>query len=157
MPAGASERNFIRSVFSQALDRLNADPAVSRVSNAGLTMSDLQALLWYPEKRLYDSSKAPEGEQSRGYADDEAPDYANAARKLVEARKGSPSGGRLGSARTAGDGGRGATSPDARLSQSISGGILRTPTQREFDFGRTLPTDQEFKSQTKLANVPFEV
>ena len=66
MPAGASERNFIRSVFSQALDRLNSDPAVSRVSNAGLTMSDLQALLWYPEKRLYDSSKAPEGEESRG-------------------------------------------------------------------------------------------
>ncbi len=46
---------------------------------------------------------------------------------------------------------------DTRLSQGILGELLRTPTQREFDFGRTLPTDQEFKSQTKLANVPFEV
>lgn len=157
MPAGAKERNFIRSVFSQALGRLNADPSVSRVSNAGLTMSDLQALLWYPEKRLYDSSKAPEGEESRGYADDEAPDYANAARKLVEARKAMAGQSGLGSTGAAGDGGRGTTSSDERLSQSISGGILGTPTQREFDFGRTLPTDQEFKSQTKLANVPFEV
>ena len=125
-PAGGGERNFIRSIFRQALDRVNADPAVSRVSNSGLTMSDLQALLWYPEKRLYDSSKAPEGQESRGYTDDEAPDYANAARKFVETRKEMAIGSRLGSSGAAGDGRRGATSPNARLSQQPTGsaGIL---------------------------------
>ena len=163
-PAGGGERNFIRSIFNQALDRINADPAVSRVSNAGLTMSDLQALLWYPEKLLYDSSKAPEGQESRGYKDDEAPDYANAARKFVEKRKEMAVGGRLGSTGAAGDGGRGATSPDARLSQGIlsrlatgARNLVSDPSQREFDFGRTLPSNQEFKSQTELASVPFEV
>ena len=171
MPAGAKERNFIRSVFSQALDRLNADPAVSRVSNSGLTMSDLQALLWYPEKLLYDSSKAPEGQESRGYKDDEAPDYANAARKLVEARKAVAGQSGLGSTGAAGNGRRGTTSPNARLSdslptniqnaleklESISGGVLTDPSQGELDFGRTYPTNQEFKSQTELASVPFEI
>lgn len=48
-----------------------------------LTMADLQALLWYPEKRLYDTAKSKEDQESEGYEDDEAPDYANAARNLV--------------------------------------------------------------------------
>ena len=52
-------------------------------------MSDLQALLWYPEKRLYDTAKQKDGE-SRGYEDDEAPDYANAAKAAVRNRLGSP-------------------------------------------------------------------
>jgi len=156
-PSGGGERNFIRSIFNQALDRVNADPAVSRVSNSGLTMSDLQALLWYPEKLLYDSSKAPEGQESRGYKDDEAPDYANAARKFVEARQGMASGGRLGSTGAAGDGGRGAASPDERLSQGILGGLLNVSREGDNGKRRTLPTNQEFKSQTGLANVPFEI
>jgi hypothetical protein len=47
-------------------------------------MSDLQALLWYPEKRLYDIAKADESaNKEEGYSDDEAPDYANAAAKLA--------------------------------------------------------------------------
>ena len=71
--------------------------------------------MWYPEKRLYDTAKAPEGEESRGYADDEAPDYANAARKLVEARSEMAGGDRLGSPGADGDGGRGATDPNAGL------------------------------------------
>jgi hypothetical protein len=44
-------------------------------------MSDLQALLWYPERRLYDIAK--ESNISEGYKDDEAPDYTNSASKLV--------------------------------------------------------------------------
>lgn len=160
-PAGARERDFIRSVFGKALDRLNSEPAVTQASNTGLTMSDLQALLWYPEKRLYDSSKAPEGEESRGYADDEAPDYANAARKLVEARKGSLSGGRLGSAQPAGDGGRGATSPNARLARPpvqadgsgvLSGRSQSRPTERSF-----VPSTQEVKRAAKPIQTTIEV
>ena len=74
-PSGPPERGNIRKVFSRALSELQREyPA--------LTMSDLQALLWYPEKRLYDAAKAEE-EGAEGYADDEAPDYANAAADLA--------------------------------------------------------------------------
>jgi len=69
-PAGANERKFIRKVFGTALKTLQK-------SYPKLTMADLQALLWYPEKRLYEAAKADEVE--KGYEDDNAPDYANAA------------------------------------------------------------------------------
>ena len=76
-PAGPEERNFIRKVFGQVLKEVQKD-------HPALTMSDLQALLWYPEKRLYDIAKADESaNKEEGYSDDEAPDYANAAAKLA--------------------------------------------------------------------------
>jgi len=75
-PAGPAERNYIRKVFNKIL----AD--VRGKGYPALTMSDLQALLWYPEKRLYDIAKSDE-DASEGYSDDEAPDYANAAAKLA--------------------------------------------------------------------------
>ncbi|CAB4130845.1 hypothetical protein UFOVP123_38 [uncultured Caudovirales phage] len=76
-PAGPEERNFIRKVFGQILTEVQKD-------HPALTMSDLQALLWYPEKRLYDIAKADESaNKEEGYSDDEAPDYANAAAKLA--------------------------------------------------------------------------
>ena len=74
-PAGPAERNWIRAVFQDALEQLRAD-------GKDMTMSDLQALLWYPERRLYDAAKADE-EIEAGYEDDEAPDYANAALELA--------------------------------------------------------------------------
>jgi len=77
-PSGPPERANIRKVFSQVLAELQQEyPA--------LTMSDLQALLWYPEKRLYDAAKTAD-EADDGYEDDEAPDYANAAAKLARAQ-----------------------------------------------------------------------
>jgi hypothetical protein len=75
-PAGPEERNFIRLVFNNILEKVRA------AGNEALTMSDLQALLWYPEKRLYDIAKSDEN-AAEGYEDDEAPDYANAAAKLA--------------------------------------------------------------------------
>jgi len=74
-PQDGGERNFIRSVFGKALASLQEQ-------HPALTMADLQALLWYPEKRLYDASKS-EDESDEGYNEDEAPDYANAAAKLA--------------------------------------------------------------------------
>jgi hypothetical protein len=47
-------------------------------------MSDLQALLWYPEKRLYDIAKDSNIEED--YTTEEAPDYANAAAKLARSK-----------------------------------------------------------------------
>ena len=69
-PSGANERKFIRSVFQKSLISLQR-------KHPKLTMADLQALLWYPEKRLYEAAKADD--VNEGYDDDNAPDYANAA------------------------------------------------------------------------------
>ncbi|MBU3577606.1 PLxRFG domain-containing protein [Polynucleobacter sp. UK-Kesae-W10] len=81
-PGGSKQRNFIRSVFSGVLSKM-------REENPDLSMADLQAVVWYPEKLLYDAAKANE-ESDEGYSDDEAPDYANAA-ALLAAEKGVPS------------------------------------------------------------------
>jgi hypothetical protein len=74
-PGGSGERDFIRKVFGRVLARL-------KPTMPDLTMADLQAVVWYPEKRLYDAAKAEE-DGDTGYADDEAPDYANAAVDLA--------------------------------------------------------------------------
>jgi hypothetical protein len=74
-PASPGERNFIRDVFGRALEQIKKDPRW-----ADLTMADLQAALWYGEKRLYETATAKtDGKPVTGYEDDEAPDYANAA------------------------------------------------------------------------------
>ena len=77
-PSGPAERNWIRAVFQDSLQRL-------RDEDLDMTMSDLQALLWYPERRLYDAAKSDE-DVANGYEDDEAPDYANAAFNLAAAQ-----------------------------------------------------------------------
>ncbi len=75
-PSGAPERRNIRKVFSQVLTELQQ-------TEKDLTMADLQALLWYPERRLYDAAKLDSQETNTGYEDNEAPDYANAAEALA--------------------------------------------------------------------------
>jgi hypothetical protein len=74
-PANGSERNRMRQVLGNVLTQMRQD-------NPDLTMSDLQALLWYAEKRLYDKARSAT-EVAEGYLDDEAPDYANAAADLA--------------------------------------------------------------------------
>jgi hypothetical protein len=74
-PGGPPERGNIRKVFARALEEL-------RTENPSLTMADLQALLWYPEKLVYDAAKSDDRAVT-SYEDDEAPDYANAAEALV--------------------------------------------------------------------------
>lgn len=78
-PANPDERKYIRAVFADILSELRQTEQYK-----DLTMADLQAVLWYAEKRLYETAKEnPEelaaDEDVEGYADDEAPDYANAA------------------------------------------------------------------------------
>ena len=75
-PKGPPERRFIEKVFGQVLP-------VMQQQNPDLTMADLQALVWYPEKKLYDSAKLKEAVVETGYEDNAAPDYANAAANLV--------------------------------------------------------------------------
>ncbi len=47
-PAGSRERDLIRKVLGQTLAELQKECS-------DLTMADMQAVLWYPEKRLYDA------------------------------------------------------------------------------------------------------
>ena len=171
-PKGAAERTFIRDVFTRALERLQQNPEFKDI-----TMSDLQALLWYPEKRLYDTAKQNEGDESRGYEDDEAPDYANAARKIVNLRKADTSGSGLGSLSGDGRGGRGPTGPDAGqsfdqdLAQQGNTGVLATPPaqqpaqQSPFNMkslvnkmlGSQPPTPEQVKAQLPEVRAVFEI
>jgi len=77
-PSGPGQRAWIRTVMGTALREL-------QVKYPNLTMADLQALLWYPEKKLYDSAKEDGEEDSDSYSDDEAPDYANASVAIARA------------------------------------------------------------------------
>ena len=82
-PRDPAERIYIRSVFAGILAELNKTEKY-----ANLVMADLQAALWYAEKRLYENAKEDvkedvDEETLDGYADDEAPDYANAAATLA--------------------------------------------------------------------------
>jgi hypothetical protein len=78
-PANGNERKFIRDVFTDVARRLKEE------NNIDITMADLQAVLWYPEKILYESFKEGETfeEASEGYTSESAPDYFNAAKKLA--------------------------------------------------------------------------
>lgn len=110
-PSGPWERKYIRRVFQGILAELKGQSEY-----ANLTMADLQAVLWYAEKRLYEAAKtdlAAEDEVD-GYEDDEAPDYANAAvdvarsagvseRKIQNALKREENDGRSATARSASD------------------------------------------------------
>lgn len=78
-PSGPEQREWIRAVFGEALETLQKE-------RPDLTMADLQAVLWYPEKKLYDTAKTKDDQQGEDvYADDEAPDYANVARDMAVA------------------------------------------------------------------------
>ncbi|HKE43893.1 MAG TPA: diguanylate cyclase [Steroidobacteraceae bacterium] len=78
-PANPVERSQIRAVFSDVLAELQ------HLGYTGMTTADLQALLWYAEKRLYDAGTS-ENEVAQGYEDSEAPDYANAASALARSK-----------------------------------------------------------------------
>ncbi len=74
-PGSSSRRNMMRAVAAEVHAELLKD-------HPQLTMADFQALMWYPEKRLYESA-SDERETAEGYEDGEAPDYANAAISLA--------------------------------------------------------------------------
>jgi hypothetical protein len=79
-PANGEERAYIRNVFNAVQDKLKKDHGVD------INMADLQAVIWYPEKILYESFKEGESfeEASESYGEEGAPDYFNAAKKIAE-------------------------------------------------------------------------
>ena len=76
-PQNPRERVQIRRVFSRILREIQQRPEFKN-----LTMADLQAVLWYAERRIYETAKQEQTDASsevEGYVDAEAPDYAVAA------------------------------------------------------------------------------
>ena len=86
-PAGPHERKYIRSIFNSILTEIQSDPQY-----ADMTMADMQAVLWYAEKRLYETAKDNNVDQETtdGYAEEDAPDYANAAAGVAREKGISP-------------------------------------------------------------------
>jgi len=74
------ERVYMREVVG----RIHAD-MVAR-GYAKMTVADLQAILWYAEKRLYDAGTGSPDDSEDGFDDDKAPDYSNAAVTLAKGR-----------------------------------------------------------------------
>ena len=166
MPLGPTDREFIRSVFGQTLDRLNSSPEIKQKSKEELTMSDLQALLWYTEKLLYDTSKQKDGE-SRGYEDSEAPDYANAARNIVQEirQRGAESGepgptGALSRVETGSARGDGAPPGIPRPSIPFTGALRARPTAQSNGSNAAPgpgPTEAQVKQSIPRVSAAFEV
>jgi len=79
-PENPAERKFIRAVINDIVTDLTSTEEYKY-----LTIADVQAVLWYAEKRLYEVAKTDiETEKDiEGYVDDEAPDYANAAMQVA--------------------------------------------------------------------------
>lgn len=77
-PGNSTNRNFMRAVYTRGLSILQEE-------YPGLTMSDLQAVMWYPEKLLYDTAGLST-DAKKEYEDEEVPDYANAASNLAKER-----------------------------------------------------------------------
>lgn len=150
---GPNERRYIREVFDNILATLRQDPRY-----AELKMADLQAVLWYAEKRLYETAKedtvVQDGDVAdsnvSGYEDEEAPDYANAAanrarqsgvsdRKINaalkrEAENGRPAAARPGDAGTSGADGQAVARAEGGQqvpSRGFTGSEKRSFIQRE--------------------------
>jgi hypothetical protein len=137
-PANGAERDYIRRVFTRILETVRAEEK----QWADLDMADLQAALWFAEKRLYDASKAKADlgtAGQTGYIDEEAPDYANAA--VTVAKENDIDGQATDKALRAGQSAarRAATSRrragilDAKARANREGGL--TPSQRKVQFG----------------------
>jgi hypothetical protein len=91
-PNGGEDREYLRGVMRSLQDRLHE-------GGIPLEMADLQAVLWYYEKDLFDLLKGKNRQSSMfGEAVQDGEDYATAARRLVERIRGTGSE-RAGSAR----------------------------------------------------------
>ena len=81
-PRGGENRNFIKSVFDEVQQRLKDE------NDLDITMADIQAVIWYPEKALYEEYKKGKKVDKKSNEskdkDAEQPDYENAAEKLAK-------------------------------------------------------------------------
>lgn len=81
-PNGGTQRDFIVSVFNEAQKELKEKYGID------ITIADLQAVNWYPEKALYQTFQEGRDEEDGSVetSDNEQPDYESAAVKLAQER-----------------------------------------------------------------------
>lgn len=81
-PKNSSQRKFINEVFSELQSKLKKDYGID------ITIADLQAVNWYPEKALYQTFKADQNiKQGKvNTSDNEQPDYQSAAKKFIKTK-----------------------------------------------------------------------
>jgi hypothetical protein len=81
-PNGGTQRDFIIDVFNEAQKELNEKYGID------ITIADLQAVNWYPEKALYQTFQDGRDEEDGSVetSDNEQPDYESAAVKLAQER-----------------------------------------------------------------------
>ena len=81
-PTNSSQRKFINEVFSELQSKLKEDYGID------ITIADLQAVNWYPEKALYQTFKADQNiKQGKvNTSDNEQPDYQSAAKKFIKTK-----------------------------------------------------------------------
>ena len=81
-PKNSSQRKFINEVFSELQSKLKEDYDID------ITIADLQAVNWYPEKALYQTFKADQNiKQGKvNTSDNEQPDYQSAAKKFIKTK-----------------------------------------------------------------------
>ena len=77
-PGSPNERQYVRSLFKEALKVLNGYEGLTR-----LNMADLQAALWYAEKKIYENTTSKGLDFVEDYEESDAPDYANVMRKVA--------------------------------------------------------------------------
>ena len=77
-PGGGRQRKFIVEVFNEVQRRLMQ-------AGIDITIADLQAVNWYPEKALYQTFQEGRGEADGATetSDNEQPDYESAAKRLA--------------------------------------------------------------------------
>ena len=81
-PNGGTQRDFIIDVFNEAQKELKEKYGID------ITIADLQAVNWYPEKALYQTFQEGRDEEDGSVetSDNEQPDYESAAVKLAQER-----------------------------------------------------------------------
>lgn len=79
-PKNGTQRNFIISVFDEVQSKLKNEYGLD------ITIADLQAVNWYPEKALYQTFQKGRTEElgAEETSDNEQPDYESAAKKLAK-------------------------------------------------------------------------
>jgi len=78
-PGGGNQRSFIIDVFNEVQKRMKDELGID------ITIADLQAVNWYPEKALYQTFQVGRTEETGAEetSENEQPDYESAAKRLA--------------------------------------------------------------------------
>lgn len=124
-PAGGADRAQLRTMMLQLQARLHGD-------GIPIEMADLQAVLWYYEKDLFDTLKGSKRQASMfGEAQTEAEDYATAAQRVVRSVLGSD-------AESAGSG-RSGRRPAGERATDTTGSLFQAGAKPTVNIGLDIP------------------